>query len=324
MVFREGAIISSPHTHHIPVLLAKTLALAEIQPEAIWLDCTLGAGGHTEAILEAGARVYAIDRDPDARALAAERLARFGDRFRAIAGDFRDARSLLDEVGVEHVDGLLADVGVSSMQLDEPSRGFSFRGAGPVDMRMSQSGPTALDLIDGLELRDLSRLIMRLGEEPPPRARAAAKAIKAWREGEGPFNTATLASAVSIALPRYRGRNQRRSIHPATKVFQALRVEVNDELGALTALLDALPSLLGPEGRALLIAFHSLEDRLVKQAFQGYSRPTQAPRRGLPPPTEAPPPFALLNRKPLIADEAEIEENPRARTAKLRGLKRRG
>ncbi|MBU0552972.1 16S rRNA (cytosine(1402)-N(4))-methyltransferase RsmH [Myxococcota bacterium] len=319
----EAAIYASPLPPHTPVLLEQTRALASVEPGDVWLDCTLGAGGHAELLLEAGAVVYAIDRDPQARALAATRLAPFGARFTPLAGDFRQARALLDAVGVAEVDGLLADVGVSSMQLDEPARGFSFRAAGPVDMRMSSEGPTALDLIDALEERDLSRLLMRYGEEPPPRARLAARAIKAWRGGPPPHDTATLAAAIAEALPRSRAQNQRRTTHPATKAFQALRVAVNDELGALDALLAALPTLLRPGGRALLISFHSLEDRAVKQAFQGYSRPTPPPRRGLPPPSEAPPPFELLHRKPLVATEAEIEANPRARTAKLRGVRRR-
>ncbi len=309
-------------TPHIPVLRDATLRLAAVREGALWVDCTLGFGGHAEALLEAGARVIGIDQDPQAAAAARERLGRFGERFAHVRGNFRDVRALLGGVGVGAVDGLLADLGVSSWQLDRPERGFSFQAAGPVDMRMDpDAARTAFALVRDLSAEELAHLIQRYGEEPF--ARPIARALRAWSEGEGPHDTVTLAAAVVRALPRKVAATSR--IHPATRTFQALRMAVNDELGALEALLADAPALLRVGGRILVISFHSLEDRIVKQTFAGWAgkRTAPPPRRGLPPAVEpAPPAFELLTPKPVVADEAETRENPRARSAKLRAVRK--
>lgn len=237
-----------------------------------------------------------------------------------VPGNFRALRAHLDALGLDHVDGFLADIGVSSWQLDAPERGFSFSGAGPVDMRMNpEAGETALELIERLTVPELAQIIRRDGEEDY--AGPIARAIKAWAAGDAPKHTGTLAAAVAAALPRK--EVTRRRIHPATLTFQALRIAVNDELGALDDLLDAVPGVLAPGGRALLITFHSLEDRRVKQAFAALCGKGAGPtvRRGLPLPEAPPVAFEALSRKVVVADEAEIARNPRARSARLRGVR---
>ena len=307
-------------SEHIPVLAEPVRRLAAAKPGEVWVDCTLGFGGHTADLLAAGARVYGVDRDPQARAATAARLAPYADRFSMLSGDFRHVAALLAAEGVEAVDGLLADLGVSSWQLDQAERGFSFQHAGPVDMRMDPAGPrTALDLLRTLPMGEIADLLRRYGEEPF--AGPIARAMKAWAEGPGPHSTTGLAAVVAGALPAKAQRTRHR--HPATRAFQALRMAVNDELGALETLLATLPTLLRPGGRALLISFHSLEDRPIKQAFAAWTRPPEPPRRGLPAPDAAEPPFVALTRKPVIADEAEVATNPRARSAKLRAVMRR-
>lgn len=304
---------------HAPVLTRAVLAAADVRPGELWVDCTLGFAGHTRALVEAGARVIGIDRDEEALAHARATLADAGDRVTLRHGDFRDVAALVGAAGP--VDGVLADLGVSSWQLDRPERGFSFRAAGPVDMRMDPSrGEPAEALIRRLSVPELADIIRRYGEESY--AGPIARGLAAWAAGDGPHDTATLAAAVVAALPKKAAAT--RGHHPATKTFQALRIAVNDELGALEALLDAVPALLAPGGRALVITFHSLEDRRVKQRFAeltGRTRPP-APRRGLPPPPAPPPAFAEILRKPAVADAAEIAENPRARSAKLRGVRK--
>lgn len=309
---------SSPH--HLPVLADAVRTIAAARPGEVWVDCTLGFGGHTRALLEAGATVYGVDQDADARACAAQTLAEFSDRFFILAGNFRAVGALLEAEGVTAVDGLLADIGVSSFQLDQAHRGFAFRHAGPVDMRMNpDAGRSALALIQESSVGELAGMIRGLGEEPF--AGPIARAIKAWADAEGPHDTVGLAETVRGALPTKVARTRGR--HPATRTFQALRIAVNDELGALDDLLAAIPGLMAPDGRALIITFHSLEDRRVKKAFAKLTRPAPSPRRGLPPPTDAPPPFIALTRKPVIADASETESNPRARSAKLRAIQRR-
>ncbi len=292
------------------------LQLAQVQPGELWVDCTLGAGGHSRLLLEAGAQVIGLDQDPEIRAHTQEALK--GQAIRILAGNFRDLEALLEAQGLGKVNGLLADLGVSSYQLDTPSRGFSFSSDGPVDMRMDPSLPQSAEgLIESLDERALARLLRSYGEEPL--ARPIARALKAWLQG--PRSTRSLAQAVSAAIPRR--LLHKRKHHPATRSFQALRIAVNDELGALDALLEALPALLKPGGRALIISFHSLEDRRVKRAFRSYSRPAAPPRRGLPPPPSAQPPlFEELNSKVIRADAAEQSRNRRSRSALLRGLRR--
>lgn len=306
---------------HVPVLPDGVRTCAQVRPGEVWVDCTLGFGGHARGLLEDGARVYGVDRDPEARAQAAERLAEFADRLTILAGDFRHLARLLAEAGVGQVDGVLADIGVSSWQLDRPERGFSFGHAGPVDMRMDPTqGVTAEALIRERSVPELAHILRTYGEERF--AGPIARALRAWAEGEGPHDTVSLAAAVVAALPRKEAATRKR--HPATRTFQALRIAVNDELGALTDLLAAIPAVLAPGGRALIISFHSLEDRLVKQTFAEWAgrRGAPSPRRGLPPPVEASPAFELVTKRAIQADDAEIAANPRARSARLRAVRK--
>ncbi|MCK6570832.1 16S rRNA (cytosine(1402)-N(4))-methyltransferase RsmH [Myxococcota bacterium] len=305
---------------HRPVLREAVNALAAARPGERWVDCTLGFGGHTADLLRAGASVTGLDQDPEALARATASLAFAGDRFRALRANFRHVASLVDGP----IDGILADIGVSSWQLDRPERGFSFSARGPVDMRMDpEAGETALELVRRLSETELAGVLATFGEEPF--ARRIAPALKAFAAGDGPHDTSTMAAVVAACLPRKVAATMHH--HPATRTFQALRIAVNDELGALDALLEGAPALLAPGGRCLIISFHSLEDRRVKQRFAALSgrvRP-QAPRRGLPPPVSDadPPAFTLLTPHAVVADDAEVERNPRARSARLRALKRR-
>jgi 16S rRNA (cytosine1402-N4)-methyltransferase len=305
---------------HRPVLREAVDALAAARPGERWIDCTLGFGGHTSDLLRAGASVTGLDQDPEALGRASAALVSAGDRFRAVRANFRDLGAIVSGP----VDGILADIGVSSWQLDRPERGFSFSARGPVDMRMDpDAGETALELIRRVSDTELAGLLSSLGEEPF--ARRIAPTIKAWAAGAGPHDTAALAAVVAGCLPRKVAATMHH--HPATRTFQALRIAVNDELGALDALLEAAPALLAPGGRCLIISFHSLEDRRVKQRFAALSgrvRP-QAPRRGLPLPESdaAPPAFTLLTPHAVVADEAEVAINPRARSARLRAVQRR-
>lgn len=275
------------------------------------VDGTLGGGGHSEALLERGATVVGIDRDPSALAAARERLARFGTRFRAVQGRFGDVASLVDG----QVDGLLLDLGVSSPQLDRADRGFSFMQDGPLDMRMGDDGETAAELIDRVSERELADLIYELGEERF--SRSIARELKA----RSPKTTAEAVDAVKAAVPR---KAWPRDIHVATRTFQALRLAVNDELGQLDEALAATPSLLKPGGRAAIISFHSLEDRKVKQAFRALcgDAPDELPR-GLPVVREVKADFVALTKKPIVAGEQEVSNNPRARSARLRGVEKK-
>jgi 16S rRNA (cytosine1402-N4)-methyltransferase len=285
--------------------------LLEPSEGRVIVDGTLGGGGHSEALLERGATVVGIDRDPSAIAAARARLARFGDRFRAVQGSFGDVASLVEGP----VDGLLLDLGVSSPQLDCPDRGFSFMHDGPLDMRMGDGGETAAQLIERLSERELADLISELGEERF--SRPIARELKARL----PKTTAEAVEAVKAAVPR---KDWPRNIHVATRTFQALRIAVNDELGQLDAALAALPSLLKPGGRAAIISFHSLEDRKVKQAFRALCG--QAPDglpRGLPVRRATKADFTALTKKPIVAGEEERSNNPRARSARLRAVEKK-
>ena len=286
-------------------------------PGRLLLDCTLGGGGHAERFLEAGAQVIGLDRDPRAVAAARARLARFGEAFRAVRADFRDARGVLDALGLGEVDGTLADLGVSSPQLDEAERGFSFSRPGPLDMRMAAEGETLGELLARVDEKELAGILRRYGEEPF--ARPIARAVKrAVASGER-LDTARLAELVAGAIPR---RAWPHRIHPATRTFQALRIAVNDELGALAAWLDGLPSLLDAGGRAAAISFHSLEDRMVKERFRALTRACTCPpdlpicacgaRAG----------FTPVTRKAIQASQDEVARNPRARSARLRAVEK--
>lgn len=255
------------------------------------LDLTLGAGGHVEALLDAGVgRVIGLDRDPEAIGIAESRLARFGDRFRAVRGTFSEPPEVA-------ADGILYDLGSSSMQLDRPERGFGYRTSGPLDMRMGGEGRTAADLVNELPEEELADLIFRLGEER--RARRVARAIARARTRAPITTTDELARVVSGAVGRRRG-----GPHPARRTFQALRVAVNRELEELTASLPRAVELLAPGGRIVAIAYHSLEDRIVKRFFLGE------------------PALEVLTKKPRRPSPEEVAENPRARSARLRAADR--
>ena len=255
----EGDSSANGHpgeARHIPVMLEEVLTALEPAPRKRILDGTFGAGGYTTAILEKGAEVIALDRDPDAIAGGKALQARFGSRLSLVLSRFSQ---LLDHVEPQSLDGVVLDIGVSSMQIDEADRGFSFMRDGPLDMRMGQSGPSAADVVNKMKAADLTRIFGLLGEER--HAGRIARAIEAERK-ETPFEiTKQLVSVIEKVSPR-RAQDK---IHPATRVFQALRTYVNDELGELARALDACEALMRPGGRLAIVTFHSLEDRMVKQ-----------------------------------------------------------
>lgn len=276
------------------------------------VDTTLGGGGHAEALLERGADVIGVDRDPEALAAAKARLASHAG-FRALLGNAGNLTALLGPLGLLPVDGLLADLGVSSPQLEDASRGFSFQTEGPLDMKMGPSGQTAAEAIAAADEATLANVLREYGEEPF--ARPIARALKAAQ----PTTTQQAVEAVKRAVPRraWPGRT-----HVATRTFQALRIWVNDELGALDRLLSSLPEVLKVGGRAAVISFHSLEDRRVKTAFRSLEGRCTCPP-GLPVcACGAGGSFRLLTRKAVKASEAEVAKNPRARSARLRAVER--
>jgi 16S rRNA (cytosine1402-N4)-methyltransferase len=292
-------------------------AIQFLAPRAgeVYCDATLGGGGHSERILEASSptgRLIGIDRDPSALNAARTRLERFGDRVSLVHGTFGDAKALLERLGTGPVDGFLLDVGVSSPQLDRADRGFSFQREGPLDMRMDPTtGETARELIERLGVDELADLIRRYGEE-----RYAGRIARAMKESVadgGLYTTTELAALIARAVP-----TRERSKDPATRTFQALRIVVNDELGQLERFLADFPALLKPGGRVVVIAFHSLEDALVKDRFRELAKepnvpPDIAEKMGLRPATLRP-----LTRKPVWASDEENARNPRARSARLR------
>jgi len=302
---------------HESVLAREVVALLRPAPGRVVLDGTLGGGGHAELLLAAGARVIGVDKDPRAVAAATARLARYGEAFRAVRADFRDARNVLAALGIAGVDGALVDLGVSSPQLEDAGRGFSFREPGPLDMRMGGEGETVAELLARVDERELTRLLREYGEEPfaRPIARALKKAVAA---GDA-LDTARLAELVAGAIPR---KAWPRRIHPATRTFQALRIAVNDELGALAAWLDGIPAILNVGGRAAAIAFHSLEDRMVKERFRALANACTCPP-GLPVcACGARASVRAVTRKAVKASEEEVARNPRARSARLRVVER--
>ena len=301
------------HTAHAPVLLAEVVeALAPADGEA-YLDGTFGAGGHSRAILEAArCQVFAIDRDPAscarARVLAADQ-----ERFVFLDGRYGDMQALLAVRGITAVNGITLDLGVSSIQLDDPARGFSFRADGPLDMRMERRGPSAADVVNHADEATLASIIRGYGEERY--ARRIARAIVAARQ-RGPIGrTGELAEIIVAVVPPAR----RGVIHPATRTFQALRIHVNDEMAELRRGLQAAERLLGADGRLVVVSFHSLEDRLVKHFLRRRSAAAPRPSRHAPaPPDERSPSFRLLFRGARRPREAEVAANPRARSARLR------
>ena len=300
---------------HEPVMLAEVLSALKLRDGGIYVDGTFGAGGYTRAILEkARCKVVAIDRDPDA-IQAGQALARqHAERLTLVEGRFGDMPALLANSGISSVDGVVLDIGVSSMQLDESARGFSFMRDGPLDMRMAQAGATAADAVNTLAPEQLSRIIHIFGEES--RARAIARAIVRARDTEPIATTGALVSAIEKATGRQRAQDR---IHPATRTFQALRIHVNGELDELVAALHAAEKLLAPGGRLVVVTFHSLEDRIVKRFFTSRAGKLPLASRHLPEARTPPPPsFELPFKGHLEATSGETARNPRACSAKLR------
>lgn len=277
---------------HAPVMLAECLEHLAVAPGRWYIDGTFGAGGHTDALLGAGARVLALDRDPDVQQFL-DPVALEEGRLIFAEGNFSELGSHAERLGVPPVAGVLLDLGVSSMQLDEAARGFSFRQPGPLDMRMGTVGLSAADLINHAPPEELASLIFRYGEDRY--SRRIARRIAEAREHAPIETTDELATIIARAYPPGTRRD-----HPARRTFQALRIAVNDELGALQEALQVLSHVLAPEGRAVVLTYHSLEDRIVKHFFRSDAG------------------FTPLHKRPLTASEAEIARNPRARSAKLR------
>lgn len=298
---------------HLPVMLAEVLtALAPADGQAI-IDGTFGGGGYTAAILKAAeCHVLAIDRDLDAMTRA-ERMAAAAPRLVPLLGCFGDMDAIAEQAGWTQVDGVVLDIGVSSFQIDQAERGFSFQKDGPLDMRMGGGGPSAADVVNRMAERDLADVIYRLGEEK--QARRVARAI-AERRKEAPFETTLdLAAVIETALGGRRGAR----VHPATLSFQAIRMYVNDELGELARGLSAAERILKPGGRLVVVTFHSLEDRLVKQWLRERSGSVPGGSRHMPLAAKGPPPaFRMLENKAVQPSEKEVETNLRARSAKLR------
>jgi len=290
---------------HVPVLLDEVRSLLQPERGGIFVDCTLGLGGHSRMLLESGAtRVIGIDRDTDAIAIAKDTLAAFADRVTFVHADYREVAEVLDRQGVTEVTGLLADFGVSSMQLDTDGRGFSFKRDEPLDMRMDRSqGETVADLIDRVDETELADVIYRFGEER--RSRQVARAIVMAR-GQSPITTTGRLAEIVRRGVAARGWQR---IDPATRTFQALRIWVNRELDELDSFIGRAASRLQVEGRLGLIAFHSLEDRVVKHTLRDLARGDDAV-------------IKVLTKHPVIAGDAEAAVNPRARSAKLRAAVR--
>lgn len=308
--------------HHVPVLLEATMESLALKKDGVYVDGTLGGGGHSEQILlriGPNGRLIGIDQDEEALAAASSRLAPFGSRFTAVKGNFSEMKQILAKLEIAAVDGILLDIGVSSHQLDDGSRGFSYMADAPLDMRMDRQGggKTAADLLAELSEEDLANLIYRYGEERY--SRRIARQIVAQRQREPIATTLQLVSLIRKAMPKNQNKEKQ---HPAKRTFQALRIAVNNELGVLqTVLTDAL-ELLKPGGRLSVISFHSLEDRIVKEQFRTWAK-------GCTCPPDFPicvcgkvPLVKLITKKPIVATEAELAENPRARSAKLRCIEK--
>ncbi len=301
--------------HHLTVLAEEASSALQASAGKTLVDATLGGGGHSARLLAAGAHVIGIDQDPVARCAARTRLTEYGEQLQIVSGNFRELSELLASEGISEVDGLLADIGISSPQVDCAQRGFSFLHDGPLDMRMNPESPySAADLIAQESEQALADILWQYGEERA--SRAIARRIVRERGITPITSTSQLASIIASVLPR-KGKQ-----HPATRSFQALRIAVNDELGALHALLEQGIKLLRPQGRMAIITFHSLEDRAVKRFFERVTRP-EIDRPEWPAPRPNPEYCArLITRKPIIASEQELSLNPRARSAKLRVIEK--
>jgi 16S rRNA (cytosine1402-N4)-methyltransferase len=300
--------MSSPTDPHIPVLI-RPLIRAVSPVSGVWLDGTFGAGGYTRALLEAGAdKVFGVDRDPLAFEMAKPWIGDFGDRIEFVQGTFSD----MDQYA-QNLDGVVLDLGVSSMQLDLAERGFSFMKEGPLDMRMSQSGTSAADLCNELDEEELADVIYLYGEE-----RASRRIAKAIVKARPLTTTLQLAKIVESCLPRPKPGQS----HPATRTFQALRIAVNDEYGQLAEGLMAAERALKPGGLLAVVTFHSVEDRMTKRFFQSRSGRTANANRYAPELAQEKPAFEMVEKKAIGPDDQELAENPRSRSAKLRVARR--
>ncbi|MCB1368586.1 MAG: 16S rRNA (cytosine(1402)-N(4))-methyltransferase RsmH [Rhodobacteraceae bacterium] len=312
----KRAALASDAPPHIPVLLHPIMA-AITPVSGTWLDGTFGAGGYTRALLDAGAaRVLAVDRDPDVFTRAETWAAQYGERLVLVAGEF----ARLDQLAADHdalpLDGVVLDIGVSSMQIDQAERGFSFMADGPLDMRMSRTGMSAADIVNSADEKVLADILFHYGEERASR-RIARRIVEA-RQTQPITTTRALATLVESCLPRAKpGR-----VHPATRSFQGLRIAVNDELRQLVDGLEAAERALRPGGILAVVTFHSLEDRIVKRFIQVRSGEVARGNRFAPETATEAPRFERLNRKAIGPDEGELEANPRARSAKLRLARR--
>lgn len=304
--------------HHVPVLLEPTMDSLALKSGGIYVDGTLGGGGHSENILLRTAptgKLIGIDRDDEALAAAGERLAGFGERFIMVKSNFCQMKQVLADLQIDGVDGILLDIGVSSHQLDDGDRGFSYMVDAPLDMRMDRNGggKTAADLLATLSEEKIANIIYQYGEERY--SRRIARQIVNARQHEPVATTLQLVDLIRKAMPPAKNKEKQ---HPAKRTFQALRIAVNDELAVLQAALTDAVDLLNPGGRLSVITFHSLEDRIVKEQFRTWAK-------GCTCPPDFPicvcgkkPVVKLITRKPITADERELTENPRARSAKLR------
>ncbi|MGI5825391.1 MAG: 16S rRNA (cytosine(1402)-N(4))-methyltransferase RsmH [Bacillota bacterium] len=304
--------------HHVPVLLEPTMDSLALKDDGIYIDGTLGGGGHSENILlrtAPGGKLIGIDQDDEALAAASARLEKFGSRFTAVKANFCRMKQVLADLGISQADGILLDIGVSSHQLDDGERGFSYMVDAPLDMRMDQNsgGKTAADLLAVLSEEEIANIIYQYGEERY--SRRIARQIVEFRKTEPVLTTFQLVNLIRRAMPKNHNKEKQ---HPAKRTFQALRIAVNDELGVLQKALDDALDLLKPGGRLSIITFHSLEDRIVKEQFKTWAK-------GCICPPDFPvcvcgkvPTAKIITRKPVTADESELELNPRARSAKLR------
>jgi 16S rRNA (cytosine1402-N4)-methyltransferase len=315
MAGRGGSAVAGGPASHIPVLGQPAVEFLNVRDGGIYIDGTFGAGGYTRAILAAAdCKVIGIDRDQSAIAASADLVEDAKGRLTLTEDNFSNLDAIARDSGYAQVDGVVLDLGVSSMQLDTAGRGFSFRLDGPLDMRMGTEGISAADVVNEASERDLANIVFILGEER--HSRGVARAIVKARTGARIETTRALADIVASVV-----RNRPGDIHPATRTFQALRIFVNDELGELVAGLQAAERILKSGGRLVVVSFHSLEDRIVKSFFADRSETRSGSRHA--PEIERPAPtFTALTKRPVAADEAEVERNPRARSAKLRAAER--
>ena len=307
--------------HHVPIMVREVLSLLAPERGGVFVDGTLGGGGHAEAVLNAlpeDGRLFGIDRDDEALAAAGARLAPFGERFTAIKGNFFEMKPLLAAKGVERVDGILLDLGVSSHQLDKVERGFSYKAEAPLDMRMDQTAPLdAYTVVNTWPKDELVHIFYEYGEERF--SQRIAERIVSERQRHAIETTTELAALVKDAIPaKFRNEPQ----HPARRVFQAIRIAVNGELDGLSDAIDSAASLLNPGGRLAILTFHSLEDRIVKNAFRRMENPCTCPKSAPVCICGKKPTARVLTRHPLTADETEQTENTRSTCAKLRAIEK--